>query len=299
MKLNKDDFKCCFEANLSSYVQNKIKEYAFVHKELNYEEQRTWVWHIFHVLSQDLKQAGESRQEEWNKGWADNLTSNTPLPKYFGKYNILRWKQSFVQPISENYEVNMLHLIVDWLADKYMRDTDSVYEFGCGTGHNLQHIRMVNKNAILVGLDWADSSQEIIRNQSHEKDDGKLLARHFDFFNPDYDIDIWDNAVICTIASLEQIGKRYDKFLDYLLYYNPKLCIHVEPIEELLDNDNFADRLSIEYFKKRNYLSGFLTRLRQLESEGRIEIIRVQRTYIGSLFIEGYSVVVWKPKQKA
>jgi trans-aconitate methyltransferase len=240
--------------------------------------------------------AGEHRVEEWDKGWRDNLTSNTILPRYFGKYNILRWKQLFITPISENYEVNMLHLIVDWLSDKYMRDTHAVYEFGCGTGHNLQHVRMVNNNAILYGLDWAESSQEIIRNHAMEIGDRKLYAGQFNFFDPDYDFDDLSDAVIYTIAGLEQVGGRYEKFLNYLLHYKPRFCIHVEPIAELLDNNNLLDYLSIEYFKKRNYLSGFLTRLRQLEKDGRIDILCGQRTYIGSLFIDGYSVIVWKIK---
>jgi hypothetical protein len=155
--------------------------------------------------------------------------------------------------------------------------------------------QFVNLDVELVIIYWAKSSQELIRQISEDTKDEKLWGKQFDFFNPDYDFDDVGD-VICTIASLEQTGTNYDKFLDYLLFYKPKLCIHIEPIAELLDINNLLDYLSIEYFKKRNYLSGFLTRLRQLEKEGKIEIIRAQRTYIGSLFIEGYSVIVWKPK---
>jgi len=296
MTLNENDFKSCLEQDLSPYVQDKIKEYAFIHRELDNGEQHACIKQIFCELNKDLTQIGEHRLKQWDEGWRENLMSDTILPKYFDKYDVLRWKQSFIKPLSKNYEVNMLYIIVDWLADKYMRNADAVYEFGCGTGHNLQHIRMVNNGAILVGLDWTKSSQEIIRRYAENKGDKRLLARQFDFFNPDYAIGILDNSIIYTVASLEQTAERYNKFLDYLLHYKPKLCIHIEPIAELLDDNNLLDYLSIEYFKKRNYLSGFLTRLKQLETEERIEIICTQRTYIGSLFIEGYSVIIWRIK---
>ena len=56
------------------------------------------------------------------------------------------------------------------------------------------------------------------------------------------------------------------------------------------------DNLSIKYFKKRNYLDGFLSGLRELEAQEKLTIHDIKRTHIGSLFIEGYSVVVWSPK---
>ena len=58
---------------------------------------------------------------------------------------------------------------------------------------------------------------------------------------------------------------------------------------------NLVDYLSILYFKKRNYLSGFLLKLRELEEAGKIKIHMAKRTFIGSLYIEGYSVIAWSP----
>ena len=47
--------------------------------------------------------------------------------------------------------------------------------------------------------------------------------------------------------------------------------------------------------EKRRYLSGFLPYLENLEQQGRLEIIKKQRIYYGSFFIEGHSLVVWRP----
>jgi hypothetical protein len=66
-------------------------------------------------------------------------------------------------------------------------------------------------------------------------------------------------------------------------------------MSETLNKDSLVDLLSIKYFEKRNYLSGFLEYLSALEKQKRIEIIDIRRTYAGSYFIEGHSLVVWRP----
>lgn len=301
--LNPQDFTKSFESNLSDYVRNRIITYNFKYYETSNEESDECTLRIVKTLLEGKTiQSGEHRISQWENGWVENLNnlqndSNlvSIIPKYFSKFNILRWHQKFIKPVSENFELNMLRIILDWLIDKYMRDAENIYEFGCGTGHHLINVRTVNPKCNLFGLDWVESSQRIIETFAKQTDDTKLFAHKFDYFNPDNNFVLEDNAVIYTVASLEQIGKKYDKFVDYLFLNNPRLCIHIEPIEELLDQNNLLDYLSIEYFKKRNYLSGFLNYLYKLQAEGRAEILTAQRTYIGSLFIEGYSVVVWHP----
>ena len=70
----------------------------------------------------------------------------------------------------------------------------------------------------------------------------------------------------------------------------------MEPIDELLNDDKLIDSLSIKYFRKRNYLDKFLPYLEELEKNNKIEIIVKQKTYSGSYFIEGHSLIVWKIK---
>ena len=98
-----------------------------------------------------------------------------------------------------------------------------------------------------------------------------------------------------TIAALEQTGQNYKKFINYILKQKPKICIHIEPINELMDKNNMLDLLSVLYSRKRNYLDNFLTYLKLIQKNNQIKIIKNERTYLGSLFIEGYSVVIWKP----
>jgi len=302
--LTDSDFEEMFEKDLSGYIRGRIKEYYFAYEKPSESERDEYLLKIIKTLLADfIVYAGEHRREQWEKGWGENLENldkeeltNAIKPRYFGKYNILRIKQNFIKPISDNFEQNSLAIILDWLADKYMREADAVYEFGCGTGHHLKNIRKINQRAKIYGLDWVESSQKIIEKMAKELSDENLFSHKFDFFNPDYGFSLEKNSVIYTVAALEQTGDSYVNFIDYLMENKPKLCVHIEPIGELLDENNLLDYLSIEYFKKRKYLSGFLDYLRGIEKEGKIEIIKAQRSYIGSLFIDGYSIIVWKLK---
>ena len=122
-----------------------------------------------------------------------------------------------------------------------------------------------------------------------------LNSENFDYFNPKLELVLSENSAVITIASLEQTGENFKEYIKYLLSQKCGLVIHIEPIGELLDDNDQIDNLSIKYFKKRNYLHGLLDHLRILEANGELEIIDTRRSYIGSFFIEGYSIIVWKP----
>lgn len=292
-----------FNEKLSPYVKSRIDEYGFAYYEVTPAERDACIKKIVSALiDPSLIKAGEKRYEQWEKGWSENLENLTNnlddesiIPHYFGKYNFVRINQRFIKPASKNFEYYSLCSILEWIFDRYIRDATTVYEFGCGTGYHLLHARKINPAVTLWGLDWTSSSQEIIRKFAAKFDDSKLFAHRFDYFNPDKNFILNKDSIVYTVASLEQVGTRYNRFFDYLMENRPRLCIHIEPIAELLDENNLLDYLSIEYFKKRNYLSGYLTHLRQLEKQDKLTIHRAQRTFIGSLFIEGYSVIVWSP----
>ena len=73
------------------------------------------------------------------------------------------------------------------------------------------------------------------------------------------------------------------------------MVVNLEPIAELLDKNNELENLSIKYFLKRNYLKDYLNYLKKMEKKKKIKIIKTRKSYFGSLYINGYSLVVWKP----
>jgi hypothetical protein len=155
-------------------------------------------------------------------------------------------------------------------------------------------LRESRKDLGLAGLDWAKSSQDLIKEINHNFN-SNIDGYNFDFFNPNPNVHIKENSLVYTVAALEQTGSNFATFVDYLIKQKPNICINLEPIAELLDENKLVDKLSIKYFRKRNYLSGYLNHLKNLESNGIIKIIDKRRIYSGSYFIEGHSLVVWKP----
>jgi len=307
-QLTSSDVSILLKEDLSDFTRKKIDDTPLWYSDVTIEEYQNCLLKIVQaILDPKTLAAGEHRADDWERGWSENFnelmtvlaseraSTDIIIPKYFGKHEYTRLHQCFIKPMTKDFEYRTLCLIVDWLFDKYMRNAQSIYEFGCGTGYHLFRLRNMNPSATLYGLDWASASQKIITSLVEKGYASNMYGQRFDYYNPDYSFRLAKDSVVYTVASLEQVGTRHDKFIKYLLDNRPALCVHIEPISELLDKNNLIDYLSILYFSKRNYLSGFLSSLLELEREGKIHIIKQQRTYIGSLFIEGHSVVVWAP----
>jgi len=104
------------------------------------------------------------------------------------------------------------------------------------------------------------------------------------------------NVGVMTVASLEQVGSDFGKFLDYLMFVKPDFVLHIEPEADLLNADNPFDQSSIRYMRKRGYLNGLLNDLKSREQLGEIEILTAKRSYMGSFPMDGYSVMAWTPR---
>jgi len=299
---------------MTDYLEHRITGYGLVHDDLLTSEREKVILNCIKAIhEQNLKVAGEHRKPDWEEGWAQNELMFDPSkagrelakPRYHGKYPYVRWKGDFYKAVSPDYEHNMLAVIEDYVFDKYFRELLAVYEFGCGTGHNLFRVRDVNPRAELFGLDWATSAVRFINLQATagaygfsiiEPDYPLAHGEPWDFFKPDWNYNfLTPCAGVYTVAALEQTGHRFHAWLDYILQQKPEIVAHIEPIGEVLDPTVLNDYLSLEYFKKRGYLEGYLDYLRLLEHAGKLRIHEVTRTMIGSQFIEGYTVIVWSP----
>ena len=270
---------------------------------LTYDERETSILKVLKVLEGDLVHAGPHRVNDWELGWGKNLENfkitnkeEASWPGYFEKSKIIRWKQCWIKPNDSRLEQKLLAVLVDSLLVKFTNNTDSIYEFGCGTGHHLFRIRSLFPEKKLIGLDWAKSSQELILSYANSRNDNKLFGLNFDFFNPDLNLEINKSSLFLTVASLEQTYENFTRFVDFILDVKPRIVINIEPMEEFLNPDNLMDFLSLKYFSKRRYLKKYFSYLLDLESQGKIIIHDTRRSYLGSFFIEGYSIVVWSPR---
>lgn len=284
------------------FVSKMMLDFDLKYRDITDKEMNDYLVNVVDVLTGDIVKSGAHRIDDWEKGWRENLdlyrkTKNIDslIPKYHCKNRYVRWMGNIVDPITPAFDYKIHICFIDSILSHYLsKGYQNVYEFGCGPGYHLLRLRERRPDLNLFGLDWAQSSQELLEeiSKSIEK---PINSHNLDFFKPDYNFEINPNSIAYTVAALEQTGSNYVKFIDYLLDKKPSLCINMEPIAELLDETKLIDNLSIKYFKKRNYLHEYLKHLEWLESIGKITIIDKRRIWSGSYFIEGHSLVVWKP----
>jgi hypothetical protein len=302
MKITSKDFKKYIKSEPSQFLKKKIKK-------LNYEilskkEEKKYILEIVKtILEKKIHKSGKSYKEKWNSGWGQNYKEfkktkkiNSLIPKYFFKTNISRINDKLIRVKSKNFDFNVLNIITSYVFEKYFKKEKNIIEFGCGTGHNIINLRNINKTATVYGLDWSHYSQKIFEILS--KKDPKIKGFFFDYFKPSIPKkeihNIRNNFSCFTVASLEQVGSDFKKFIKFLRKENPKLIINIEPINELLHEGELLDYLSIKYSEKRNYLIGYHKYLKELERKKVIKIIEEKKSYFGSLYINGYSIIVWK-----
>ena len=256
------------------------------------------------IDSGELTLTGKERKSRWEKGWSENLQNFIArgydlaelVPKYVRPNQVLRLYRDYVMPSEANFELNFFTVLRLWLFKKYLKEFDEIYEFACGPGYNLPLIAKLFPEKKLYGLDWTEAAVEIV-NLIRKKRGINVTGYLFDMFSPDYNLEMTENSAVITIGGLEQLGKDHQAFVRFLIEKAPGLCIHVEPICELYDENNLVDYLAIKFHKTRNYLADFLITLQRLETENKIEMIKRQRMYFGSIYHDGWSLVIWRPRK--
>lgn len=289
------------ERTLPDIVKLAIKKTNFKYKKVKDKEYDEAILRIIKTLdSQTLKISGPQRLNDWEKGWKENLLEFNQskndlihlIPKFVKNY-LVRFQGHFINPTSSTFETDFVTVLRYYLFSKYYKGINTLYEFGAGTGLNLVAAAEIFSEMRLVGLDWANSSVEIM-DVLKNKLQINISGKRFDLFNPDKKYRLEKNSGILTIGTLEQLGSNFKPFINYLLKNRPEICIHIETIFELYDENELLDYLAIKYLERRNYLKGLLTYLKKLEREKRVKILEVRKTF-GSFYHDGYTFIVWKP----
>lgn len=282
---------------------NLNNNYEFIYRNLSKEEEENILEEVKREISlASKKKVGEHRKKIWSDAWKDvyqeyikELNLDSLNPSFIGKSKVLRFDGNYILPISDNFELNFYSYIRNILGQIFFENINHVYEFGCGSAFNLAYFSKTYKEINFYGTDWAISSIKIIESL---KNDHKLKIDgfYFDFFHPNYLLNIHPNSIFLTMCALEQIGSNFNPIIDFFINKKPKLVIHLEPIVDFYNPQNPFDDLAMKYHKERGYLLGFYEKLIELEKNKTIDIIFSKRIRFGSLFQESYSLIVWQPK---
>ena len=287
----------------SPQCRSLIDAFDFRYRHIEGKEYQALILRILNRIDEDKQViAGEGRQQVWFNGWQENLDAyiesnfdeNELVPKFIRPDNPIRLEQEYVMPFDAKFELNFVHVYRQWFLENYFDAVKQVYEFGCGTGFNLLAASKIFDDKMFFGSDFVQSSVDLVNTIASSKDI-PLKGDLFDMINPNYEYKIQDNSGVFTFGSIEQLASEVDNMLAYLLAQKPDVVVHTEPTIELYDDAVLADHLAIKFQGKRGYTEGLLPKLQALEEAGKIELIKVQRLGFGSLFMEGYNLMVWRP----
>lgn len=284
-----------------------IAKTDFKYKILEGEEHDQVLLAVLKKIESDKQIIGApERQDIWQKGWEENLRDfvesgydlDKLVPKFIRPNEPIRLNRNYVMPSNPNFELDYFRVFRLWLFKKYLKEFDPIYEFGCGTGFNLAVLAQLYPEKKLHGLDFVPSSLELV-NKISEVYGWNITGHLFNILSPDENFKIENNSAVFTIGAIEQLASNFEAFLQFLLKQSPELCIDLVPTIELYDESNLIDYLAIKLHRKRGYTENYLTRLKELEAQNRIEILKVRRPLLGSLYMEGYTYIIWRPKQEA
>lgn len=304
-KIKLKDFLKSFGANKSEFSTKLIKyinNNNFFYEEIVGKKKSLIINNIDEKLRNKVfSKSGEKRLKDWNTGWKENYIEfkksnynvSALIPKYIHGDRPVRWKQKFVNPKKKFLEWRFSKVFRTWLFSKYFKHVENIYDFGTGTACHLELISRIFPKKKLYGFDWSPYTKKII-DLLRKKKKIKIVGNKFDFFNINKKLKIPVNTGVLTYGALEQVGSRHKKFIDYLIKNKPKICVHVECMENMYDKKNRIDKLGYRYHIQRGYLKGFIPYLKEKEKEKKIKIIKIKRLYFGSFYQEVYNYIIWR-----
>ena len=307
LTFNAADFAKSFDTkvnNFSNELKKKIVDLDFRYRFPTNDESEKLIHEALLKIDSDQQINGAvERKEVWFNGWNENLQmyresgfkEESLTPKYVRAGNPIRLNKKFFFPADDNFELNFIEIYRQWFIETFFGSMDAVYEFGCGTGYNLLHVNKIYPKKKIFGSDFVQSSVDLV-NEIARRKQIPLQCDLFNMLDPDPSYEVIPNSAIYTFGALEQLASNLDPILNFFISKNPSICIHTEPALELYEDDSVVDYLGKKFESKRGYSSGLIDKLKTLEAEGKIEIIKIKRLYFGSFFFEGYNLFIWKPK---
>lgn len=302
-RLLAEDFAASFGTDkLPSACQQLIAQRNFSFTEVRGADLAALISEVDSAIERDTKVVGTpERRAVWESGWnvhrkafLRNGDTSTLKPKFLKERVPMRWNGHYIRSDNPAFEHDFLDVLRAWLISSYLASNDPIYEFGCGTCETLLAIAEAFPQKRLRGLDFTKSAAALatdLGSRMHRQIEGCV----FDLGHPDYSVALERDAAVLTLVTIEQLASKFEPFLSYLLHWRPSICMHVEPIAELYDEDNAFDARALRFHRKRRYSEGFLPALQELERQGKVKLLHVKRCGFGSLFHEGYSIIVWRP----
>lgn len=277
-------------------------------------------------LEESIKSAKQvaANNEKWNRGWRDNLDlyektkdTNMLAPLYSGKLPYLRLFRRLYKTKIRNTEKEtsntLEHRLYSELYDeaiskwiyKYCKEQKviskqiCIVELGAGSCQHIprlnKRLQRLDKEIQFIAADWSTTTGEIC-TKLEEYEGFTVNYMRLNLLEDLNLVKLPHNCFVYTVNALEQIGNRVGPVIDWLNEQKPKLVIHFEPIQEVLESYNRYDKKSIDYMQERGYLDGLYSGLLTRQSKDELNIIRCERTFISNAHHENNTFICWASK---
>ena len=154
----------------SEIFWEKIQDYPVDLIPLSREERDNCILKIIHAINdENIVKAGRKRQEDWFRGWEENFKNYCSsknkkdlIPKYYNKYEYLRYEGDLYKVKNKYAELNTVRILINFITDIYLKDFENIIELGAGTCHHLLEIsEILENNTNFFALDWSEATQMI------------------------------------------------------------------------------------------------------------------------------------------
>lgn len=224
---------------------------------------------------------------QWDDYWKEMVKAKAASPSFFRKMeigpSIFRYGGSFIMTEKKDLAVDVLHQIIGNVLRRLPSSVHTIVEFGCGNGHNLEHIKKKFPSYELAGCDISKWAVKTVKGKGFK-------GFEFDMTSPLSPATLPNGAdtAYFTSGAMEQTGKKWKPFFNFLRQSKAKHVFHIEPIEELYSVRNKAEKLALQFHRAKGYLAGYLTFLKKQKDFS----VEYSKSDFGTLFDQGFTVVV-------
>jgi SAM-dependent methyltransferase len=232
-------------------------------------------------------------KNQWEDYWSDVKLKEYKIPTFFKKQDhelasqAFRFDNKFILSDKEHLASDCIHAIIKNILNYLKADFDSIVEFGCGNGHNLEYIKSLNLFSNIYGCDFSESAVSIVKDKGFEsfifdmKSPSSQKLKGLNLNN--------EKTIFFTSGSMEQLGHSWSPFFAFLESSNVNYVFHIEPIIELY-SDTGVEAMSKDFHKKKNYLQGYFSFLQ----EQNYFNLTYSKSNFGTLYDQGFNVLILK-----
>lgn len=194
-----------------------------------------------------------------------------------------------------DYYAYRTHKLVSTLQ-RFASSAESLVEIGSGAGRNLFAIAYGGHWPRLQGLELSPTGREVTRRVAERFGLGGINTEYIDLLDPSSaGFAHLRGATVFSFYCLEQLPSHTREVLENLLKAGVKRVIHIEPTPELFARSSLKDLATISYIWRQDYQRTLVSTARELEHQGRVRILAVERLNFAPSCRNDPTLVVWEP----